>query len=149
MKKTLKKIITTSLVLLLSQSAFAIKNQSNFTCPSVGSIERAGVDQAFYEGDGVWDAGKIHAPYDGTAGDWGLLVFGLTGENNDQVLDQANKALSTLVFQYLVVDRAPAIFCVYKGTAGGRDMEAWAVWGPTQQNAKGYSLAQMKHLMHK
>ena len=97
----------------------------------------------------MWGASKMHAPYDGTAGDWGLMVFSLTGENNDQVLDKANKVLSTLVFQYLVVDRAPAIFCVYKGTTEGRNIEAWAVWGPPQQNAKGYSLALMKHLMHK
>ena len=77
------------------------------------------------------------------------MVLGLTGSNNDQVLDQANKVLSTLVFQYLVVDRAPAICCVYKGTAEGGDIEAWAFWGPAQQNAKGYTLTQIKNLLRK
>ena len=121
----MKKLLITSIVIFITQSAFALMSDKPAICPSVNAIQSVGVSvaekcQYGFCSDDMWMAFEMRNSY-GTEDDWtfGMISVMHVNSANDAVA-RANEILSSLTFirgpeQFITPDGRLVWECRYEG----------------------------------
>ena len=125
-----RKIFLTLAIAISTQPLFAAVDQQQTHCPSVATLQAAGIDLVERESDGTWHGCKEDKL--GTKAMWIVIIGPINSDTDAAALKKANAALGALTFKSESNSPSRPV-CEYEGQFDGIDIVGLATpEGPEQ-----------------